>query len=147
MTNDATMTAGTMVDTTRPRRWARSVGAVLAGTLASAALALATDEALHLVGLFPPISQVTYDAPRFVAATAYRLVFAVLGFYIIARLAPRRPWRHVWAGAAIGLAGALAGVAATMTFNMGPLWYPLALAVTTLPCAWLGGTLRARTLP
>jgi hypothetical protein len=23
----------------------------------------------------------------------------------------------------------------------GPLWYPIALAVTGLPCAWLGGVL------
>jgi hypothetical protein len=144
MTNDATMTAGMMANTTGTRRWPSSVGAVLAGVLTSAALSLGTDQALHLVGLSPPITQVTYEAPRFVAATACRVIFAVLGFYIIARLAPRRPWRHVWAGATIGLAVAIAGVAATMTSDMGPLWYPIALAVTTLPCAWLGGTLRAR---
>ncbi len=156
MTNDATITAGNagamaMTTTTetagtapQPWRWARSAGAVLGGTLASAALALGTDQVLHLAGLFPAINQVTYDAPRFVAATTYRVIYAILGFYLIARLAPRHPWRHVWVGAAIGLAGSVAGIVATMTHDMGPLWYPVALAVTTLPCAWLGGTLRAR---
>ena len=157
MTNDATMTAGTgrtmtatssagttTAGTSRARRWMRSAGAVLGGMLAGGALSLGTDEVLHLVGLFPPIHQVTYEAPRFVAATTYRVIYAVLGFYLIARLAPSRPWRHVWAGAAIGLAGSVAGIAATLTHDMGPLWYPVALAVTTLPCAWLGGTLRAR---
>jgi drug/metabolite transporter (DMT)-like permease len=105
---------------------------------------MGTDEVLHLVGLFPAINQVTYEAPRFVAATSYRVLYAVLGFYLIARLAPSRPWRHVWVAAAIGLVASIAGVVATMTHDMGPLWYPLALAVTTLPCAWLGGALRAR---
>lgn len=147
MTNDATMMAATgMTMTTAPRawRWVRSAGAVLGGMAASAGLALGTDEVLHLVGLFPPINQVTYDAPRFLAATTYRVIYAILGFYLIARLAPRRPWRHVWVAAAIGLIASLAGVAATLTHDMGPLWYPVALMVTTLPCAWLGGALRAR---
>jgi hypothetical protein len=151
MTNDATMTAATgMTMTTTAAtapptwRWVRSVGAVLGGMLASAALALGTDEALHLAGLFPPIDQVTYEAPRFVAATSYRVIYAVLGFYLIARLAPSRPWRHVWVAAAIGLGASIAGVVATMTHDMGPLWYPVALAVTTLPSAWLGGALRVR---
>ena len=94
--------------------------------------------------LFPPIDQVTYEAPRFVAATTYRVIYAILGFYLIARLAPSRPWRHVWVAAAIGFVASLAGVVATLTHDMGPLWYPVALAVTTLPCAWLGGVLRAR---
>jgi len=151
MTDDATMTTGTAVTETaasapRPGRWARSAGAVLGGTLASAALALGTDQALYWIGLFPPITQVTYQAPRFIAATTYRVIYAILGFYLIARLAPSRPWRHVWAGAAIALAASAAGVAAALTHDMGPLWYPVALAVTILPCAWLGGTLRARQL-
>ena len=148
MINDATMTAATgmtaMASAARGRRWVRSAGAVLGGMLASAGLALGTDEVLHLVGLFPPIDQVTYEAPRFVAATTYRMIYAVLGFYLIARLAPARPWRHVWVAAAIGLVASIAGVVATLTHDMGPLWYPVALAITTLPCAWLGGALRAR---
>ena len=28
--------------------------------------------------------------------------------------------------------------------NLGPLWYPIALVLTMLPCAWLGGVLFAR---
>jgi hypothetical protein len=151
MTDHATMTAGTATTmkrnaatASRIGRWARSAGAVLGGMLASAALALGTDEVLHLIGLFPPIDQVTHEAPRFVAATSYRVIYAVLGFYLVARLAPSHPWRHVWMAAAMGLIASMAGVVATMTRDMGPLWYPVTLAVTTLPCAWLGGALRAR---
>lgn len=144
MTNNATMMAAPRTTTTaRAWRWVRSAGAVLGGMAVSAGLALGTDEVLHLVGLFPPINQVTYEAPRFIAATSYRVIYAILGFYLIARLAPSRPWRHVWVAAAIGFVASLAGIVATLTHDMGPLWYPVALAVTTLPCAWLGGTLRS----
>jgi hypothetical protein len=28
--------------------------------------------------------------------------------------------------------------------HLGPAWYPIAIALTVLPCAWLGGVLRIR---
>jgi hypothetical protein len=34
-----------------------------------------------------------------------------------------------------------AGAFATVPMNLGPAWYPIALAVTALPLAWLGGAL------
>lgn len=34
--------------------------------------------------------------------------------------------------------GAVASISAG---NMGPTWYPIALVVSALPCAWLGGRL------
>jgi len=41
-------------------------------------------------------------------------------------------------------------VGAVVTWNRGPAfgphWYPLALIVTALPCAWLGGKLRVMQL-
>ena len=42
------------------------------------------------------------------------------------------------------LIGVLAVVGAVVTWNkdLGPHWYPLALIVTALPCAWVGGKLR-----
>jgi hypothetical protein len=29
----------------------------------------------------------------------------------------------------------------TLTTLVGPAWYPIALVLTTMPCAWLGGAL------
>ena len=36
----------------------------------------------------------------------------------------------------------VAGAIATIPMNLGPSWYPIALMVTALPCAWLGGVLQ-----
>jgi hypothetical protein len=38
----------------------------------------------------------------------------------------------------IGVAGAIA------IGDLGPLWYPVLLALSALPCAWVGGKLGAR---
>jgi hypothetical protein len=120
------------------------VGAVVAGILVGAVLSLGTDQALHALGVFPPWGQITHDALPYLLAIAYRTLYAVLAFYVIARLAPRQPMKHVWVGAGVGLAASLAGVMAALTSDMGPVWYPVALAITTLPCAWLGGVLYRR---
>ena len=71
-------------------RWGRSIFAVLAGVLVGAALSLGVDEVLHVLKIYPPWGERMSDG-LFVLATAYRLVFSVLGCYVIARLAPSRP--------------------------------------------------------
>jgi hypothetical protein len=52
--------------------------------------------------------------------------------------------RHVWILAIIGLVMGTAGAIATIPMNLGPAWYPIALAVTAVPCTWLGGFLARR---
>jgi len=81
-----------------------------------------------------------------VLATTYRIVYAILGSYVIARLAPNRPMQHALLGGAIGLLVSIIGAVATWNRDLGPHWYPVALAVTALPCAWLGGKLRLMQL-
>jgi hypothetical protein len=75
-------------------------------------------------------------------ALSYRLLYTIAGGYITARLAPRSPMRHV---AVVGILGSIAGIAGAITAislaNLGPNWYPIALAVTAFPCVWLGGVL------
>jgi hypothetical protein len=138
MTMQLTMTSS------EPRRLGRSIGAVLSGIFAGAALSLATDQVLHVLGVFAPWGEVTYEPGPYLLAIAYRCAYAVVGFYLVARLAPQQPMRHVWVAASVGLALSIAGVVAALTSPMGPIWYPLALALTTLPCAWLAGALRRR---
>ncbi|WP_246136995.1 MULTISPECIES: hypothetical protein [Myxococcus] len=129
--------------TGRPaRRVARSVGAVLAGLLVNALLSTGTDAVLHATGIYPPVGQPMSDA-LFGLATAYRVVFGILGFYVTARLAPDRPMRHVlWLGV-VGLALSTLGAVATWGKGpeFGPTWYPLLLIATVMPCAWVGGRL------
>ena len=120
---------------------ARSIGAVLGGIVAVFVLSLGIDEILHLTGVYPPWSERMSDA-LFSLATSYRIVIGVVGGYVTARLAPRAPMRHALIMGGIGLGLSLVGVIISSSQpNLGPLWYPLALAVTALPCAWAGGAL------
>src|SRR5213594_1658842 len=131
-----------MTETHRPRLILRRIGAVLAGFLAIFILSIATDVALHATGVFPPWGQPMSDA-LFLLATAYRIVFSVGGCYVAARLAPDKPMQHALA---LGIVGVVVSTAATVvTWNrgpeFGPKWYPIALIVVAMPCAWLGGRL------
>ncbi|WEX07944.1 hypothetical protein [Chelativorans sp. AA-79] len=73
----------------------------------------------------------------YLLALAYRVIFAVLGCYIAARLAPARPMLHAMILGAIGLVLSIVGAVAM--WHMGSQWYPVALVLTALPSAWLGG--------
>ena len=125
-----------------PHELARSVGAVAAGFVATAALSLGTDVVMHATGVFPPWGQPMSDA-LFVWATVYRVAFTVLGGAMTAHLAPRKPMTHVLVLGAVGIVAALAGTLATWNQGpeFGPKWYPILLVVTALPCVWAGGML------
>jgi hypothetical protein len=132
-----------MDEANRPRRWPRSAAALFSGFVVVVVLSLGTDGLLHAAGIFPPLGLTMSDA-LFLLATAYRTVYAVLGSYITARLAPDRPMQHALAGGVVGLVLSIAGAVATWNRepSLGPHWYPLALIATALPCAWAGGGLR-----
>jgi ABC-type xylose transport system permease subunit len=50
--------------------------------------------------------------------------------------------RHVMVVGILGLIAATAGAVAAITMaDLGPSWYPIALAVTAFPCVWIGGVL------
>ena len=122
------------------RPW-RSSGAVLLGFVTVFVLSLATDQVLHVLGVYPPWGEPMYDPGLNFLALAYRCVYTVFGCYLTARLAPHSPMRHAWILGGIGLVLAVVGAIGAMPMNLGPNWYPIMLAVTTLPCAWLGGVL------
>ena len=126
-----------------PRQIGRSIGALLAGFLAVVILSLATDVALYAAGVFPPLGMPLSDTLCLLAA-AYRTVYAIAGSYVTARLAPYRPMGHALVGGAVGVAVSTLGAAATWsrTPALGPHWYPVALIVLSMPCAWAGGEIR-----
>ena len=118
------------------RRILRRLGAVVAGLVAIFAVTTVTDVVMHATGVFPPAGAPPMSSALFLFAFAYRFVFDVAGSYLTARLAPDRPMRHALALGAIGLVLSIAGAVAL--WNAGPAWYPIALAASALPCAWLG---------
>ncbi len=136
-----------MNETGRPGRALRSIGAVLAGVLVVVLVSLGIDQVMHSTGVFPPWGEPMSDG-LFLLAFAYRIVIAIAGTYVTARLAPQRPMKHALAGGLVGLVLSTAGAVATWNQGpaFGPRWYPLSLVATALPCAWVGGRLRERQL-
>ncbi|MGH9795222.1 MAG: hypothetical protein ACRD5G_10645 [Candidatus Acidiferrales bacterium] len=135
------MTVQAATTSTQPRRLGRSVGAVLLGLVAVVALSLGTDQVLHWLEVYPPWGQPMRETGDNLLALAYRCVYAVIGSYIAARLAPRNAMRHALILGVVGFVLSLAGAIATIPMELGPAWYPISLVVTALPCAWLGGVL------
>ena len=123
------------------KRLGRSVWAIVAGFLAVVILSIGTDLLLHKLGVYPALGQRMSDK-LFVWATLYRTIFAIFGSYLTARLAPRRPMKHAMLGAVIGMAIGTVGAVVTWNKDLGPHWYPVALVVEGIPCAWIGGKIR-----
>ena len=134
-----------VTETHSSRHIGRSIGALLAGFVVVLVLSLGTDLALHAAGIFPPLGLRMSDA-LFMLATAYRTVYAVAGSYVTARLAPDRPMGHALVGGLIGVALSTLGAVLTWNRALGPHWYPLALIVTAMPTAWVGGKIRTMRL-
>jgi hypothetical protein len=126
------------------RHIGRSTVAVLVGFVAVVVLSLGTDQVLHVLEVYPPWGQPMNDPELNLLALAYRCVYAVLGSYIAARLAPRNPMRHALILGAIGFVLSSLGAVAAIGADLGPMWYPVALVITALPCAWAGGALARR---
>jgi len=126
----------------------RSVGAVAGGLVAIFAVTTAVDAVLHATGVFPPFGAPPMSDALFLLAFAYRVVIGVAGSGLTARLAPRRPMRHALVLGGIGTLLSIAGGIAM--WDASRAWYPIALAVSAVPCAWLGARLfqsRRRALP
>lgn len=122
----------------------RSTAAVLAGFLLVVILSLATDQALHVLQVYPPWGEPMWDPRLNLLALAYRTIYTIASGYVTASLAPHRPMRHVIVVGVIGTIAGTAGLVATWNLGFGPRWYPLALAISGFPCVWLGGALFAR---
>jgi len=130
-------------DATPQRRLGRSTVAVLTGFIVIVVLSVGVDQVLHSLAVYPPWGQPMYDPTLNALALSYRIVISVLGCYITARLAPRAPMRHALILGAIGVVVSAGGTFAAVGKNLGPTWYPVALILVSLPCAWLGGRLYA----
>ena len=136
MTNPTTAAASG-----QPRRLGRSVLAVFLGFVTVVVLSLGTDQILHALKVYPPWGQPMYEPGLNLLALSYRIVYTILAMYVTAKYAPYSPMRHVWVAGTIGFVVGIVGVIAAIPLNLGPIWYPIAIALTALPCAWLGGVL------
>src|SRR2546428_5275742 len=109
-----------------PRRRWRSVGAVVAGFVVVFVLSVGTDQVLHVLKVYPPWGEPMAGA-LYVMATAYRIVYTILGGYITARLAPDAPVRHALI---LGLVGLVAGLIWVMVNIAQPPPRPLRYSIS-----------------
>ncbi|TMQ53401.1 MAG: hypothetical protein E6K74_09340 [Candidatus Eisenbacteria bacterium] len=118
----------------------KSIWAVVAGVLVIIAVTTLVDIVLHVTGIFPPMDQPINDALALLA-TSYRIVISIGGAWVTARLAPEKPMKHAIILGCVGVVLGLVGVLATWNLELGPRWYPIALAVLAIPQCWVGGKL------
>ena len=113
----------------------RSIGAVAAGYFVFAAAA---------VMLFQLSGREAHaDAPLAfkVATTVWGAVFALVGGWLAAHVAVRRPAAH---GAYLAVLIAAIAAISLIASPSGSAWSPIVAIVVMAPCAWLGGVLAAR---
>jgi hypothetical protein len=125
----------------------KSIGAVIAGYLASAALTAVT---ISVLGALFPESYRPENVGWVIFNVVYGCAFAVLGGYIAARLAPSRPFNHALVlGILMALFAALTGYMVSVAppspeYALQPAWYYPVLAITVLPSILLGAWLFTR---
>lgn len=118
----------------------KSIVAILAGIMTIVLLSTGTDILLETLGIFPAPEKGLSIPWMLMLALIYRCVYAVVGGYITAVLAPSHGTRHAIILGVIGIIVSLIGV--IVAWDLSPHWYPIALAITALPCTWFGGKLR-----
>jgi len=121
----------------------KSVLAVVAGLVFIIVVTTLIDILLYQTGVFVQKDMTTGD---WLLATAYRLVIAVVGCWLAARLAPQNRMKHALILGGIGTLLAFIGVwvASQKGPEFGPTWYAVVLVATALPCAYVGGWLASR---
>ena len=125
----------------------KSIGACALGFFSVAIFSVATDALLENTNIFPAYHALHIagtTAPwMLVVALIHRCIYTIFGGYIIAKLAPSKPMKHVIIVAIIGTI--LATLGTISNWNLGNHWYPILLVVTAFPCMWLGAKLAIRT--
>ena len=125
----------------------KSIGALIAGYLLSALL---TGVTIWVLGTLFPESYQPENAGWVVFNVVYGCVFAVIGGYVTARLAPSKPFRHALIlGILMALFAAFTGYMTSVAppspeYALQPGWYYPVLAITVLPSILLGAWLFTR---
>ena len=122
----------------------KSIFSVLAGFMAVLVLSIGTDIALQKAGVFPGQNNPAAYVPwMLLLALTFRCVYAVVGGYVTAMLAPGRAMHHVLALGILGFVSATLGSIVNWDKVIpGTAWYPALLVALTLPCVLLGGKLK-----
>lgn len=123
----------------------RSFLAILAGLVFTIVVSTCIDLLMYSTGVFSS-SGAEMTTGHWLIATGYRIVIAIIGCWIAARIARTSKMTHALILGGIGTAIAAAGTwwAWDKGPQFGPHWYPILLILTAMPCAWIGGKLAAK---
>lgn len=127
----------------------KSIGVVLLGLLLPAILATIVDTVLEKGGVFPSVEhqkQYGFNVVWMnILALAYRFGFSALGGFLVAKLAPSKPMRHVvilgTIGTVIAIVANIAAAKMPETANVLPIWFSVVMVLMAFPAVWLGGKL------
>ena len=126
-------------------QWLRSVLAILAGFCFIMLLSLGTDGIVR--GLYPSVYGADGGSSNMailVGSTIYVGIYAIIGSWLCAAIAGRRPMLHALILGLLGLALNFALV--TRMLPLFPTWYTAGNVLLVMPYAWIGGRLRERQL-
>ena len=138
------MSGSTASAPAQSRNLSRSIAAITVAIIANVVLSIGTDQLFHTLGVYPPWGEPMNDTSLNLLALGYRVVFGIASGYLAARLAPHSPMRHAAVLGAIAVVLSALGVVVALTQDLGPAWYPIALALLAYPCVWIGAALDAR---
>ena len=116
----------------------KSVGAVLGGLIFIVITSTVTDALLENAGVLPQDN--LFVGPGLILTVlGYRAVFSLVGCYLTARLAPRKPMAHALSLGVIGVIFSAAGTIAMA--DLRSAWSGWKMTALTMPIAWLGAKL------
>ena len=124
----------------------KRVGAVLAGFLLIGLLGFLTDAVLQQLGILPIPTEQKFEPRHSLLALSYHLLFALLGGFVTAWLAPDHPIAHAITLGIFGIVISTLGLIAIIMQDFAPAWYGWALIVFSLPFTWIGGRLAVHIL-
>jgi hypothetical protein len=122
----------------------KGIGAILAGFIFIGVTHNGTDFILESLGIFTPFG-VRFDTTWMViTAVIYRNLFMIAAGYLTAKLAPAPKMRYVVILGVIGTLLGIVGIFVNAKYDMGPMWYPVALVLLGFPCLYFGARLQIK---
>ena len=117
----------------------KRITSVLAGFFLIGLLGFLTDTVLQQLGILPIPTEHKFEAGHALLALSYHLLFAVLGGFVTARLAPDHPIAHAITMGILGIVISALGLIAIVMQDLAPAWYGWSLIIFSVPVTWLGG--------
>lgn len=119
----------------------RSIVAFVVGIALTVFLSVVTDEIFVSLGLIGRGTLWGVPSLTILAIVIYRTIYNVIGAFVIAKLAPRNPMKHIYIMGVLGTLISIMGAMVNKGMNLGPEWYCWVLVFLAFPSAWLGGWL------